>query len=155
MIGITGNRVAIRTSGAEAPRRRLLLRASVAAFALALGGAWTGIVSADVGCYRCADPSKVYMGNPRLFQKPAVISADRVYQQIPEYREILDSGLTDKDVRYHFLMKKASERFTKAVKSMARGSGHDLVAEIGAVEAVRGECPEPPDRTSEVIDNLS
>jgi hypothetical protein len=96
-------------------------------------------------------PTKVYLGNPKLFQKPAVIAADRVYRAIPEYREILQKGLTDKDVHYHFLMKKASERFTKAVKAMAKKDGHDLVAESGSVELAKREIPAPPDRTDAVI----
>jgi DNA-binding MarR family transcriptional regulator len=41
-----------------------------------------------------------------------------VYRSIAEYREILDKGLTDKDVRYHFLMRKASDKFSRAVQSL-------------------------------------
>ncbi len=107
-----------------------------------------------IGSYRCPDPAKVYVGNPKLFQRPAVIAADRVYREIPEYREILSKGLTDKDVAYHFLMKKASERFLKAVRAMARKEGHDLVAETGAVEVAKGETPAPPDRTAAVIGEI-
>jgi hypothetical protein len=114
-----------------------------------------GPAGADVGDYRCEDTVKVYFGNPRLFQKPAVLSADRVYQKIPEYQEILEKGLTDKDVRYHFLMKKASERFAKAVKSMARDKGHDLVAEAGSIEVAKKDSPTPPDRTDDVIERLA
>jgi hypothetical protein len=109
---------------------------------------------ADVGAYRCADPAKVYLGNPKLFQKPAVIAADRVYGAISEYREILQKGLTDKDVHYHFLMKKASERFSKAVKAMARKEGHDLVAESGSIEVAKRESAAPPDRTDAVIGEI-
>src|SRR5262245_55398283 len=103
--------------------------------------------AADLGAYQCVDASKVYLGNAKLFQKPAVISADKVYAQIAEYREIVEKGLTEKDPRYHFLMKKASERFSKAVKASARAFGHDLVAEVGAVEVLRKDAEAPPDRT--------
>lgn len=106
---------------------------------------------AAVGDYRCTDPGRVYHGNPRLIRDPAEISADRVYGRIPEYQKILDENLTDKDVRYHFLMKKASERFAKAVKEMARDKGHDFVAEVGAVEVVKEDAAQPPDRTDDVI----
>jgi hypothetical protein len=112
------------------------------------------VALAGIGDYRCSDPGRVYHGNARLIRKPAVISADRVYERIPEYRKILDEKLSDKDVRYHFLMKKASERFAKAVKKMARAKGHDFVAEIGAVEVVKEKAPKPVDRTREVIDRL-
>ena len=109
---------------------------------------------AAIGEYRCSDPGRVYYGNARLIRKPAVVSADRIYQRIPEYRKILDEKLSDKDVRYHFLMKKASERFAKAVKKMARAKSHDFVAEIGAVEVLKDKAKKPPDRTQEVIDRL-
>ena len=113
-----------------------------------------GVALAAVGDYRCSDPGRAYHGNPRLIRKPAVISADRVYQRIPEYKKILDEKLSDSSVRYHFLMKKASERFAKAVKKMARKEGHDFVAEVGAIEVVKKGAKTPPDKTREVIQNL-
>ncbi len=111
--------------------------------------AWAGVSD-----YRVVDAGGVYFGNHRLFSKPGVVLADRVYRAIPEYREILDQGLTDKDVRYHFLMKKASERFGEAVKQAARDLDLDLVAEVGAVRAARNGVAAPPDRTDEVVARL-
>lgn len=113
-----------------------------------------GLAVAAVGDYGCADASKVYYGNHRLFQRPCEVSCDRVYQHIPEYQEILRRGLTDKDPRYHLLMKKATERFSSAVKKMARGKRHDLVAELGAVRKVRKKAPDVPERTNDVIKAL-
>ena len=66
-------------------------------------------------------------------------------------RQILDKGLTDNDVKYHFLMKKAAKRFGAAVKAMARQHGHDLVAEPGAVTKANPKAPDIPDRTAETI----
>lgn len=109
---------------------------------------------ASVGDYKCVDPTQVYLGNAKLFQRPCVISADRVYRNISEYREILDKGLTDKDVRYHMLMNKASEKFADAIKKMARKHRHDLVAERGAVEPKKKGVDQPADRTSEAISAL-
>ena len=109
---------------------------------------------AGVGEYRCADPEKVYFGNARLFQRPAEIDSDKVYKHIPEYKEILDKGLTDKSPRYHFLMKKASARFNDAVKQMARDMDHDLVAESGTVKKAKKGAKKVPDRTKDVIANL-
>ena len=114
-----------------------------------------GVAAADIGDYRCEDPGRVYHGNARLIRKPAAVSADRVYRQIPEYQTILRENLNDNDVRYHFLMKEASKKFSKAVKAMARAKGHDFVAEIGAIEVVKDGAPEPPDRTSEVISRVN
>jgi hypothetical protein len=124
---------------------------------LVLGLGLAGAALAGVGDYRVLDESKVYFGNSRLFQKPATVDCDRVYAQISEYQEILRKGLTDKDPRYHFLIKKASERFSEAVKSMAKDAayGHDLVAAAGSVQKEKKEAPEPPDRTQAVIGKLN
>jgi hypothetical protein len=132
-------------------RLRAILSAALATGLLlaALGTARAG----ELGDYRCTDPARVYLGNPRLIRNPCVISADEVYRRIPEYQEILEKGLTDKDVRYHFLMRKATERFSKAVKEMAR-SKYDFVAERGAIEIAKAGVAAPPDETTAVISKL-
>ncbi len=109
---------------------------------------------AGLGDYRCTDTGRVYYGNARLIRKPAVCSADRVYRHIPEYRQILAEHLTEKDVRYHFLLKEASKKFLKAVKATARAGGFDFVAEVGAVKVVRDGAPKPVDKTDTVIAKL-
>lgn len=140
-------------SGRSAHRTGVrVLAAALTAVALVLLVAPTA--QAGLGDYRCTDNGRVYHGNARLIRKPAVVSADRVYARIPEYQTILREGLTDKDVRYHFLMKEASKKFSRAVKAMARALGHDFVAEVGAVVVVRKGATEPPDCTSEVISRL-
>jgi|GEM_PF-7128191 len=129
------------------------LTALLALLALLLGSgsrsAW-----ADVGDYRLVDGGVVYLGNGRLCTRPCVIKADLVYRQIAEYREILDKALTDKDVRYHFLMKKASEKFLEAVKQMAKELDLDLVAEVGAIKAAKRGVAAPTERTDDVISRL-
>jgi hypothetical protein len=104
--------------------------------------------------YRVNDPTQVYVGNPRLFKKPAAVGADRVYRAIPEYAEILEKNLTDKDVRYHFLMKKASEKFAKAVQALAKDAGYDLVAGANAVSPANADTPAVPDETANAIAKL-
>lgn len=145
--------------GASRPRRistwgarwRLVVPTVLSLTALLL---LAGTAEAGLGDYRCTDTGRVYHGNARLIRKPAVCSADRVYRHIPEYQQILSEGLTEKDVRYHFLMKEASRKFLKAVKAMAREGGFDFVAEVGSVEVVRSEAPEPVDETDRVIAKL-
>lgn len=104
--------------------------------------------------YRVVDVSLVYVGNPRLFKKPCVVDADRVYKAIPEYQEILEKNLTDRDVRYHFLMKKASDKFSRAVRALAKDSEYDLVAGTGAVVAATADAPAIPVGTDGVIARL-
>jgi hypothetical protein len=124
--------------------------------------AWGGLAPAPARAegenkapvYKVSDPALVYLGNPRLFKKPAAVSADRVYRAIPEYVEILEKKLTDKDVRYHFLMKKASDKFSKAVRDVATAGGYDLVAGTGAVVPGTAETPAVPDVTAATIGKL-
>jgi hypothetical protein len=104
--------------------------------------------------YKVSDATLVYHGNPRLFKKPAAVSADKVYRSIPEYREILEKNLTDKDVRYHFLMKKASDKFSKAIRDVAEADGYDLVAGVGAVAPANADTPVVPEVTTAVIAKL-
>lgn len=139
-----------RTSPATRfPRMGLVLGLALGVILVAAPLAW-----ARVGDYSISDPSKVYYGNHRLFQRPATVSCDKVYDRIPEYQEIVRKGLTEKDPSYHILMKKASKRFSDAVKKMARAKRHDLVACAGAIQKDRKEAPDIPDRSSEVIKAL-
>jgi hypothetical protein len=117
----------------------------------AVAGVAASPALAAVGNYRCPDATRVYMGNARLFQSPCHIEADAIYRQIAEYREILDKGLTDRDVNYHFLMKKAAAKFNAAVRAMAREHHHDLVAEVGTIAKARDDAPDVPDRTAQAI----
>lgn len=123
--------------------------ALLAVLGFAPGSAW-----AEVGDYRLVDGGVVYLGNSRLCARPCVIKADLVYREIAEYREITDKGLTDKDVRYHFLMKKASEKFLEGVKQMAKELDLDLVAEVGAIKPAKRGVAAPTDRTDDVISRL-
>ncbi len=112
------------------------------------------VALAGVGDYTCSDPSKVYYGNSRLFQRPAGIDCDKVYDRISEYKEIVRRGLTAKDPQYHLLMKKATARFSEAVKEMARDKSHDLVAHTGSVKKAKTSAKDVPDRTQDVIQKL-
>lgn len=127
----------------------LILLLAVGMPAGALLGA--GPAQAAVGNYRCPDATRVYMGNARLFQSPCHVEADAVYRQVSEYREILERRLTDRDVDYHFLMKKAAAKFNAAIKAMAREHTHDLVAEVGTIVKARDDAPDVPDRTAQAI----
>ena len=132
----------------------MIARRIAAAFVLLATVLATSAAMAGAGDYSCDDPSKVYYGNERLFRKPAEVDCDRVYGRISEYQEIIRRRLTDKDPEYHMLMKKASKRFTAAVKKMAVSKGHDLVAQQGTVVKADDKAKDVPDRTDEVIQAL-
>ena len=104
--------------------------------------------------YRVIDVSLVYMGNPRLFKKPCVVDADRVYKSIPEYVEIVEKNLTDRDVRYHFLMKKASDKFAKALRGLVKDLEYDLIASVGAIVPTTADAPVVVNATDGAIARL-
>lgn len=81
-----------------------------------------------------ADSTQVYMGKARTSQAPAVVNADAVFKSITEYQRIVEEKLTDKDVRYNFLMMRATKKFKKAVEAAAREEGRDLVGNAGTVK---------------------
>lgn len=132
----------------------MIARQTTAAIALLAFVLAAPVAMAGVGDYTCSDPSKVYFGNQRLFQRPAHVDCDRIYGRISEYQEILRRRLTDKDPAYHILMKKASKRFAAAVKKMARDKHHDLVAQQGSVAKAEKKAKDIPDRTDAVIQAL-
>ncbi|MFO0933432.1 MAG: hypothetical protein U1E39_12065 [Planctomycetota bacterium] len=136
--------------------RRLALRLTLggALLAVLLAVAATPAAADDKADYRVVDPSGVYLGNPRLFRKPVLVNCDRVYRAIPEYVEILEKNLTDRDVRYHFLMRKASDKFAAAVRSVASEGGYDLVAGVGSVVPSSAETPAIPEATDAAIKKL-
>jgi hypothetical protein len=135
--------------------RAATLFALFAVVALAVGNsAIARAADEKAPSYRVDDVSLVYLGNPRLFKAPCAVSADRVYRAIPEYREILEKNLTDRDVRYHFLLKKASDKFSAAIREVARISSYDLVAGIGAVTPATTDTPAIPDVTDAAIAKL-
>jgi hypothetical protein len=96
------------------------------------------------------DESQVYYGNPARFKKAGEIVCDSVFREIPEYKKILDEGLTE-GVRYDFLLLRANQKFRRALKAVHRNDGYDLVAEVGAI-TIQGKTV--PDITQTVIDAL-
>ena len=59
--------------------------------------------------------------------------------------------MEDDDPQYHLLMRKATERFTKALKKLAEREKYDMVAEVGAVESKGDVKRDIPDVTKELI----
>jgi len=72
---------------------------------------------------------KVYFGNPRNYHRPAELEAAKVFQVIPEYQEW--QKLDPSDPRYWTLLDKANTRFIRALVTVARKYGYDLIGEKG------------------------
>lgn len=103
------------------------------------------------GAYTCEGPARIYHGRPGFVRRPCAVSADRIYEEIPEYQEIRRKRISKNNPRWHLLMREASKRFSAAINTMARKYNHDVVAEIGICRPNEPDVPEPPDRTQEVL----
>lgn len=77
---------------------------------------------------------KIYCGKLDGAKKVAVIKAKSVFVEIPEYKKILEKGLTPDDPEYYTLLAAANRKFYDAVEKVARDDKYDCVAEEGSVE---------------------
>jgi hypothetical protein len=95
-----------------------------------------------------ANPEKVFLGDVNKYSRPAQIDGDRVFLEIPAYREIVERKLAPRDPEYYPLFQKANGIFLKALRQIARERGFDLISKLNPIEA-RGETI--PDITAEVL----
>jgi hypothetical protein len=89
----------------------------------------------------------VYYGSLDGSKKPAVLTAQKVFDEIPEYKQIKERGLDEDDADYWVLLAKANAKFYAAVKKVADRDGYDAMVEKGS-HAFESE---PPDVTGKVI----
>ncbi|MHC4161998.1 MAG: hypothetical protein ACYSUM_07700 [Planctomycetota bacterium] len=92
---------------------------------------------------------EIYFGSGKHPKAPGVMTADDVWAVIPEYKQILEDELTDEDAQYHLLMRKAAERFSKALKKLAKRDSYDMLGEKGSIRALGKK--KIPDVTREMI----
>lgn len=114
-------------------------------------------VAAEGGAasFEVVDEDGIYYGEGKNPVSPAVMVADDVWAEIPEYKRIVDEDLDEEDAEYHLLLKKASERFQQALEKVAKRDGYDMVGESGSIE-VRGDKEvEIPDITEDLIEIVS
>ncbi len=124
----------------------------VVSFGAALCGlVLCGVVAGEDHAFEVVDEDGVYYGKGKHPKAPAATKADDVWEKIPEYQAIVEDELEDDDPRYHLLMKKASERFAKALKKLAERDKHDMIAEVDAVESKGDVKRKIPDVTKELI----
>jgi hypothetical protein len=83
------------------------------------------------------------------------VDATRVYRAIPEYRRIVDQGLTSRDAEYSILMVKATRKFRAAVEGAAVDAAKDLVANLGAVKWEGRVIPDLTDATLKKLEEQS
>ena len=118
---------------------------------LLLSGA--GMAAASTHEFEVTSADDIYYGTGRHPKTPAVMKAADVWAKIPEYKQILKEELTDDDPKYHLLMKKATERFNKALKKLARRDGYDTLGEVGSIKALKKK--KIPDVTKDMVKLVS
>ncbi|MEQ8763073.1 MAG: hypothetical protein RL885_04045 [Planctomycetota bacterium] len=118
------------------------------AFAMIAGLAGVCAAETTPDDVQVVDKKKVYFGDPDNFSRPAVISAKKIFDEIPAYKQIKEEGLDKNDPRYWTLLEKANKVFKRVVKKVAENGGYDLVAEVGSLKGAE----EFPNLTAECIE---
>ena len=102
--------------------------------------------------FEVVDSSAIYYGSGKHPKTPAVCAADDVWAEIPEYKTIVEDELTASDPRYHLLLKRATKRFQRALKKLARRDSYDMIGESGSIKAVGKNKKSIPTVTRDLID---
>jgi len=97
----------------------------------------SAIAMAAAETYRVLDRKKIYYGSPDSFAVPAVLDAKKVMAKLPAMQKIEAESVAKESARWYVLMHEANQQFKKALKSVAKDSGYDLIAESGAVVATK------------------
>ena len=118
---------------------------------LALGATSTALAAAKHD-FEVVDRTAIYYGRTKHPKTPAVCAADDVWAEIPEYKKIIDEELTDSDPRYHLLLKRATKRFQRALKKLARRDSYDMIGEVGSIKALGKKKKSIPTATKDLID---
>ncbi|MHC4957424.1 MAG: hypothetical protein ACYTGN_03540 [Planctomycetota bacterium] len=101
--------------------------------------------------FEVVDSDEIYYGEGKHPETPAATDADDVWTEIPEYKRIVANELDDDDPAYHILMKKATERFNKALKKLAERDDYDMIGETGSIKSIGDKDNKIPDVTKELV----
>ena len=107
------------------------------------------LAEGDASKDREVDESKVYFGDSKNFENPAVLQIAKVFDAIPEYRDAKTKGKDDP--QYYILLEKANQKFFTALQKIAKESKYDLVGETGSIKMKDKDIP---DVTASVIKAL-
>ena len=108
----------------------------------------TGLLAEEIEV--TLDESLVYYGDPLYFSSPAVLNIETVFQEIAEYRRILEEDINTQDPEYWYLLDQANKKFIERVEIVAGENAYDLVC--GTIEYTDGR--EVPDITELVVKEL-
>jgi len=92
----------------------------------------------------------IYYGKCEGAKKPAEVTAKTIFGEIAEYKKIQEKGLTKDDAEYWVLLKKANEKFNRAIRKVVEDGKYDVVAEKGTQKF----DATPPDITKRVLEAL-
>lgn len=97
----------------------------------------TFTVFAAADTFKVIDRTKVYLGLADAFVSPALIESTKVMETIPAIKTIQNDGIKKDTARWFVLMNEANQQFQKAIKSVAKDGGYDLIGEVGSVSGSR------------------
>ena len=103
--------------------------------------------------FTVVDSASIYYGTKKHPKTPAQCDADSVWSEIPEYKTIIDDELGPDDPKYHLLLKRATKRFQRALKKLAKRDDYDVIGEVGAIKANGKKSV--PTVTSDLIDYVT
>jgi len=106
------------------------IRSSLAPWALSL------LLGASIGGadgFRVLDRAKVYHGYADAFTSPAAVESTRVMDALPAMKKIRDEKVQKDSARWYVLINEANQQFQRALRTVAKEGGYDLIAEVGAV----------------------
>ncbi len=89
--------------------------------------------------------SRVYYPKParsKTYKKVGLVSCATALNATPEYKEITRRGIRPGTAEYDLLLKRASDRFKKAIRTTVSLGGYDLIAETGAVTVEGKSLPD-------------
>jgi len=98
--------------------------------------------------------NRVYYPKPAragTYKKVGLVSSATILNATPEYKRIKTGEVKRGSAEFELLLKRASDRFKRAVRATVSLGGYDMIAEKGAV-TVAGRVL--PDITSTVVNNL-
>ncbi len=127
------------------------MRTVLGVFLVGLAGLIAPVQADEGHAFEVVDEDAIYYGEGKHPKTPAITEADDVWAEIPEYKQIVAEELEEDDPNYHILMKKATERFSKALKKIAERDGYDMIGEKGSIESKGDKKKKIPNITKELI----
>lgn len=99
------------------------------------------------------DEQKIFWGSPGQFAKPAEVDYKAAVMETDEFKSIRKNKIEPGTAKYWLLISQASERVVKAIASVAKDTGHDLVVAKGYLAEIGVQVP-AEDLTEKILERI-